>query len=411
MVQFSIDFSCEDAQNKAQAMTEFFKQAQQESTESEPAVANAQAYCLPSGQRPAAGKWQPASLQMRPPTGLFMKQGPQAVCCTYHAQARARPKGEEEFARWTLASITPVSPHSAVYHFTSADSTRGTPYKRGRGRTIWHKTWHTTVRIDGIERDYSPLSSWEQWDSGECDLLVGIRPWEEAGASFLHNQPLGSEVWLTKPKSTLSVPSLVHADQLKVRDPLAHAGVLLVLEGTGGLPAVAQILQHVDATTCFGKGAERMPPLQSPVHLIYVCERDDVLMTSELGRWCATQDPACARLRRLVLAIATPREHDGAVAFPQMTVDHAKEGLAELEKLDNVRILQGSSPLDGELLQAEMVPLRALGRCRVVLTGSTSFNIAVAGMLEAQCEVEPDAITMVEAPDSRPSVSATQHGP
>ena len=115
--------------------------------------------CGPAGDMPAV-------------TGLFTKQGVQAVCCAYHA---AQPQAErsEEFAKWTLTKITPVSRHSAVYHFKSTDNARGTPYKRGRGRTMWHKTWHTTMRAETAEgglphaeQDYTPVSTWMDWDSG-----------------------------------------------------------------------------------------------------------------------------------------------------------------------------------------------------------------------------------------------------
>ena len=89
---FSIDLRGDDAQAKAQAMTDLFKreQAQQKPTPSrrvdgasfdfpsgdrleEPGSSNtAELECLPSGQMP-------------PATGLFMTQGVQAVCCAFHA--------------------------------------------------------------------------------------------------------------------------------------------------------------------------------------------------------------------------------------------------------------------------------------------------------------------------------------
>jgi len=67
-----------------------------------------------------------------------------------------------------------------------------------------------------------------------------------------------------------------------------------------------------------------------------------------------------------------------------------------LETLDGVSVLQAES-LTSELLQAEMAPLLALGRCRVVVAGGASFNMAVAEMLEVRCQVNPDAITILEA--------------
>jgi len=403
-MQFSIDLSGDDAEAKAEAMTVFFKQAQQEqipTMEEKRTGGTTQTTCVPSSARTCL----PLAGHMRPATGLFMKQGVQAVCCAFHARAEAQPKRTEEFARWTLTNVTPLSRHSAVFRLTSTDGTRGTPYTRGRGRTIWHKTWHTTLRTtDGLEHDLTPTSTWEQWDAGECDLLV--RP-SEVGGFSLHNQPLGSEVWLSKPKTTLSVPSLVHPNQLKAKpEALAYSGLLLVLGGAAGFPTAAQILQHAHASTCFGSGAERVPPVQSPVHLVFACERDDVLMTSELRRWCAAEDGA--RLKRLVLAISEPRdapEEDPPPPFvPKEAEDSAglrPAGLEPLAALDQVSLVQGDVqgelPLSGELLQAELAPLLALGRCRVVVSGPVSFNMAVAEMLEAQCGVGPDAITIVHA--------------
>ena len=81
-----------------------------------------------------------------------------------------QPREIEGYARWQLDVITPVSKHSAVYRFTSTDRKRGTPYVRGKGRTMWHRTWHTTLLCEvgangegplpWVERDYTPVSTW-----------------------------------------------------------------------------------------------------------------------------------------------------------------------------------------------------------------------------------------------------------
>merc|ERR1719387_1850906 len=51
----------------------------------------------------------------------------------------------ENYGLWNLAGITMISKHSAIFRFTSKDPQRGTPNKRGRDRTVWHRTWHTTL--------------------------------------------------------------------------------------------------------------------------------------------------------------------------------------------------------------------------------------------------------------------------
>ena len=96
-------------------------------------------------------------------------------------------QGVQEYALWHLEGITPVSKHSAVYHFGSEDSGRGSPIVRGRrGRTVWSRTWHTTMLanvgresnregpLPWLERDYTPISTAQEWENGKCDILIKI---------------------------------------------------------------------------------------------------------------------------------------------------------------------------------------------------------------------------------------------
>jgi hypothetical protein len=90
--------------------------------------------------------------------------------CEVEAAKGEQPRQIEGYAQWRLELITPVSKHSAVYHFTCSDRKRGTPYVRGKGRTMWHRTWHTTLLAEvgandegplpWVERDYTPISTW-----------------------------------------------------------------------------------------------------------------------------------------------------------------------------------------------------------------------------------------------------------
>ena len=159
-MQVSIDFSREDAQAKAQAMTALFMQSQQSRPASTTSLCPESAEAACTAQPPAEGFCAPSGQMMRPAaTGLFMKQGVQAVCCAFHAQAKVQPKRGEEFARWTLDSVTPVSPHSAVYHFTSADGTRYGAYST-RDFVSHHETaisfaittGAATAIVDGISK-------------------------------------------------------------------------------------------------------------------------------------------------------------------------------------------------------------------------------------------------------------------
>ena len=179
-----------------------------------------------------------------------------------------------DYARWELVGVTPVSRHSAVYHFRTDDGARGTPIRTGRGgRTVWSKTWHTTLLAEvgeeqntegplpWIERDYTPISTAHEWVNGTCDILIKIyleppgqaTGWQHristgrdadgaafgtAAGSARAVAGTGARVWLSRPMKTLHVPSLASNEQHINRK---HVSVLLLVAGTG-VVAVPQVL-------------------------------------------------------------------------------------------------------------------------------------------------------------------------
>ena len=204
----------------------------------------------------------------------------------------AMPRRVDGYALWTLRAVTPVSRHSALYHLTSDDRARGTPFTRGRGRTAWHKTWHTTLLatvganeegpLPWIERDYTPVSTWREWEAGHCKLLIKVYR-DGRATSWLRQQSIGTRLWLSQPRKTLGVPSLTTDFANLSSSERHHDAIVLVLGGTG-VVAAPQVLHHTDQLTCFrtGKAGRAIVPLTSPVSLIYACRHDDMLLLQEL---------------------------------------------------------------------------------------------------------------------------------
>jgi ferredoxin-NADP reductase len=289
----------------------------------------------------------------------------------------------ENYAQWQLENLTIVSKHSAIYHFTSKDRMRATPNARGRGRTVWPKTWHTTLLanvganaegpLSWIERDYTPISCAKDWESGKCDILIKIYGTGLA-TSWLHKEPLGSSVWLSKPMKTLDVPSLVPDLQKAAFKPASY---LLVLAGSG-IVAAPQVLHHAKQGTCFGS----FPVLTSKVSLIYSCRSDDVCLAAELMDWC--KDGSLQRCSMVV----TDAQQGVELPFPQAP----DADLTELASLANAAVFR--SRLSPELLSAELSSLKA--PCRIVVSGPASFNAAAQEML-SQIGVGRESITVLAA--------------
>lgn len=289
----------------------------------------------------------------------------------------------ENYGQWHLESVTKVSKHSAIYHFMSKDRLRNTPNPRGRGRTVWHKTWHTTMlakvgaNTEGplmwIERDYTPISTAKDWEKGKCDILIKIYDTGLA-TSWLYKQPLNNTIWLSKPSKTLDVPSLVPDLTEAAFKPASY---LLILAGSG-IVAAPQVLHHTDPATCFGS----FPVLKSPISLIYSCRQDDVCMVNDMVDWCKG-----AKLQHCTLVLTEPQA-GMVVPFPE--VDDAS--LTDFESLENTAVVR--SRISRELLDSEVKSLK--NPCRIVVSGPASFNSAVKDMLR-QNGIGLEAITVLSA--------------
>jgi hypothetical protein len=314
----------------------------------------------------------------------------------------------QDYVRWSLHSVTPVSKHSAVYHFQTDDGSRGTPIRKGRGgRTVWSKTWYTTMLAEvgakrnkegplpWIERDYTPISTAHDWERGQCDILIKVyleppgmaTEWlhrvstsSSAGDAATEAEESASRptpsVWLSRPMKTLHVPSLASDDQCINRK---HASVLLLVAGTG-VVTVPQVLHHANSKTCFGPRV----PITQPVTAIYSCRSDDALLIPEMARLCL--DGSLTRCMVLVTpsqAVTTP--------FPDVADTDIE---AAFSQLDNAVCINARLSL--ALLQAEMNHLQK--PVRVVVSGPESFNAACKCMLkQIDLDLEAEGVTILSA--------------
>jgi ferredoxin-NADP reductase len=353
----------------------------------------------------------------------------------------------KDYAPWRLQGTTPVSKHSAVYHFRSDEPLhlRGTPIRKGRrGRTVWSKTWHTTMLaqvgegennegpLPWIERDYTPVSTAADWERGECNILIKVYL-EPPGAatSWLHHiavttasdsadgevgrggggggggsrdggegiedvveedeavraggQPIGAKpppvVWLSRPMKTLNVPSLSAGDTSINRK---HASVLLLVAGTG-IVAIPQVLHHADRATCFGASIGLPPPVKEPVSVIYSCRRDDALLIPELAGYCHDQS-----IERCLVLVTAAAQSSHPPAFSNVANTDVAAAFAGL---DNAVCAQDTR-LSEVLLRGELELLQK--PLRVVVSGPEGFNAAAKQMLNS-LGVEPEAVTILSA--------------
>ena len=291
------------------------------------------------------------------------------------------PSAIENYSWWSLESVEPVTRHSAIFRFTSGDRKRGTPHPRGRSRKPDMITWHTTMLAEvgpnsegplpWIERDYTPISSAKDWETGRCEILIKVYS-DGAATSWLH-RTAPERVWLSQPMKTLHVPSLT-PNMVYDGSCFPPASVLLLLAGTG-VVALPQILAHRDPLRKLGLSTHKRDQMFVPIDVVLSCREDDILLLPQLVEWCDAGETNGVRFCTLLIT-AAKRETD--VPYPQAQAVGEQQALSELQRCTNVRVLRSRlSPT----IVAEAVARMPQPRCRVVVSGPDAFNSAARGML------------------------------
>jgi len=262
----------------------------------------------------------------------------------------------DRYIRWHLKAVTVVSNWSAIYHCGTSDG--------GRGKAPGHSSWHVTLfaKTPDVERDYTPVSTAEEWDKGCCSLLIKIYPGGKA-TSWLHTLPVGSELLLSPPKPTLVLPC--------PPGPKAAfcQSILLVAGGTGIAPA----WQILDACRA---GDMR----NSAVTLLYSCRKDDVLMAEPLKQ-IAEANPKS----RLTLTLTEP-SYGPEAPFPDFA--------SHQDILTGERLILREGRIDRPFLEHEVLALPTPPR--VVVSGPETMNLAIRALL-LDIGLSAEAITVLQA--------------
>ena len=230
-----------------------------------------------------------------------------------------------------------------------------------------------------IERDYTPVSSAEDWACGKCDILIKIYP-DGLATSWLVQQPAGCQVMLSEPVLTLRVPTLMPEGR-----GFQPASVMLILGGTG-VVALPQIMHHRDPSNKHISRGYSQPFSFVPIQLILSCRKDDVLMLREVTAWCQDRRTGLRHCTLFVTDAVAP------APAPPPFPDASSPELTELRDLPHARVVEGR--LKPEFLH-EIVP--SMPRpCRTLISGPAGFNAGVREML-AGLGAATDTITILRA--------------
>eukprot|EP00927_Polykrikos_kofoidii_P065724 TRINITY_DN61440_c0_g1_i1.p1 TRINITY_DN61440_c0_g1~~TRINITY_DN61440_c0_g1_i1.p1 ORF type:complete len:795 (+),score=154.73 TRINITY_DN61440_c0_g1_i1:198-2582(+) len=312
------------------------------------------------------------------------------------------------YAYWTVNAIEPISHWSALIRLRSSDPRRET--------VCWESVWHITLLaavgdnsegpLPWIERDYTPVSSADDWNLGRCDLLVKV--YERGLATqWLRNRQCGSGLFLSCPRPALFLPSLADVD--RIRDAFVPSDVLFVVGGSGITPAL-QALPH-------------FRDLQQPLSVLYSCGADDVVALDTLESYVAQR---VAKTR--VLVAVTPARKDNNPPFVVRSSCSGGEvvGGKSVDGIVSTTVAVGTDKLpqevdatmgvslllekakqlhpslefhDGRItteMLSGMLAEADLEKTRVVVSGPQSLNDLASNML-VQYGVRRAAITLMQA--------------
>lgn len=298
----------------------------------------------------------------------------------------------DNYSRWSVESITPVTRHSALVRLKSNSLKRGTPHPRGGGRTVNPITWHTTMLAEvgpnaegplpWVERDYTPISSASEWEDGRCDMIIKFYANGAATSWLLRTKP--QQVWLSKPAKTLKVPALVSEGE-----GFQPASVLLLLAGTG-VVALPQILAHRDPIRQLRISTPLRNRLCVPIDLVLSCREDDVLLLPQIAQLCR-EGGEISGVRSATILL-TPGLETHLAPFPDTCTGNAAEAESELKNLPNAKIIR--SRISTEMVAEAIAQLPQ--PCRVLVSGPEEFNGEVRRMLTELLDVDAQ-VTVLSA--------------
>eukprot|EP00405_Crypthecodinium_cohnii_P013913 CAMPEP_0206449838 /NCGR_PEP_ID=MMETSP0324_2-20121206/18348_1 /ASSEMBLY_ACC=CAM_ASM_000836 /TAXON_ID=2866 /ORGANISM="Crypthecodinium cohnii, Strain Seligo" /LENGTH=487 /DNA_ID=CAMNT_0053919333 /DNA_START=49 /DNA_END=1512 /DNA_ORIENTATION=+ len=147
----------------------------------------------------------------------------------------------EKFLSAPLLEVEEVNHNCFIFHFGQPS---GVPLPLPPASPVWHVTLR--ARIDGrlIDRDYTPVSSWDEWrDTSRVRLLIKIYP-DGLMTQYLSKLRKGvSVIDMSGPVTTLQLPSFDSPGKA-VPSPNTPSHLILFAAGTGVVPMV-QILESL----------------------------------------------------------------------------------------------------------------------------------------------------------------------
>ena len=200
-----------------------------------------------------------------------------------------------------------------------------------------------------------------------------------AATSWLHRKA-PTQMWLSQPVKTLSVPHLVSNG-----DSFRPDSVLLLLAGTG-VVALPQILSHRDPIFNLGIPTPRWRQLSIPIDVVVSYREDDVLLLSQVVQWCKEGGESTGVRNFTLLLTGANRQ---APVFPSSGDGDAAAVEREMKGLTNARILR--SRLSSEIVNEAVS--RMPGSCRVVVSGPSGFNATARELLTGV--VDDDSISIL----------------
>lgn len=244
-------------------------------------------------------------------------------------EGKRQGKGARAWAAWTITAVQQINHDTRLYSlavqpgqagpWSGAGPSPTTPTTPTTPAAVDPHSWHVSLTLQGTtggtSREYTPVSSWEEYQQGKLDLLIKIYPTGKLTSALSALSP-GATLRVSEPETTLNTPHLLPSTvggSYIFEGQASGGGAAVSITHAPGQAGPAPLLAAAGAgwgdTTARGESSR--VPVGPGTAIALVAGGTGVTPILQLARWALARGvPPSTRPEQVYILTSSKRKED-----------------------------------------------------------------------------------------------------